>query len=381
MGERSVISRIELNNFQSHADSALDLSPGVNVVVGTSNAGKTAIVRALEWVRRNRPAGTSIIKLGSVGGAAVAVALDTGIIVRRVRSKRQNKYEVLLEGKILELEAVGQAVPEEVSKALNIADINVQSQLEPHFMVLDSPGSIAERFSRILSLDKAEEVSSALSSRIRGANQDIVGTRGHLDRVRATLADARWCKLERFESLLAEVKGGLERLVETKRMLELLRSIQGRYASLANKLAVVESVLAESVDRKESLARMMKAAEALEEMRAKHGRLLHIQSKLVEIQKALDVLWPADVVEKHRDDLVVIRQKDSQRKRSRLKQLLVDIGDVHFKLANNKKLGSELSAERQSVCEDLTICPVCEREFVNGDERAVAVSNLLGGEK
>ncbi|MFR9297315.1 MAG: AAA family ATPase, partial [Aedoeadaptatus pacaensis] len=43
------IEKIILVNFQSHVYSELSLSRGVNVIVGPSDSGKTAIMRALRW--------------------------------------------------------------------------------------------------------------------------------------------------------------------------------------------------------------------------------------------------------------------------------------------------------------------------------------------
>ena len=39
-----MIKSIQLKNFQSHRDTTLRLSPGVNVIVGDPQNGKTAIL-------------------------------------------------------------------------------------------------------------------------------------------------------------------------------------------------------------------------------------------------------------------------------------------------------------------------------------------------
>ena len=53
---------IKLKNYQGHKDSSLELHPGVNIITGTSDKGKSSIMRSIEWVRTNRPLGTEMIR-------------------------------------------------------------------------------------------------------------------------------------------------------------------------------------------------------------------------------------------------------------------------------------------------------------------------------
>ena len=60
-----MIQSIRLINFQSHKDSFIEFSPNDTVLIGTSNSGKTAVLRALDWILKNRPLGTSFIRHGA----------------------------------------------------------------------------------------------------------------------------------------------------------------------------------------------------------------------------------------------------------------------------------------------------------------------------
>ena len=44
------IKKIILQNFQSHKYSIVELDEQLNVIVGPSDSGKSAIIRALKWV-------------------------------------------------------------------------------------------------------------------------------------------------------------------------------------------------------------------------------------------------------------------------------------------------------------------------------------------
>ena len=56
-----MIKSVELKNFQSHNQSRLEFCDGVNIIVGASDSGKSAILRGLFWVLYNNPNGTGRI--------------------------------------------------------------------------------------------------------------------------------------------------------------------------------------------------------------------------------------------------------------------------------------------------------------------------------
>ncbi len=44
------LTEIKLENFQDHKDSTISLTNGINLIVGSSDAGKSAILRAVNFV-------------------------------------------------------------------------------------------------------------------------------------------------------------------------------------------------------------------------------------------------------------------------------------------------------------------------------------------
>ena len=47
------IKKIELHNFQSHEYTEMEFDRGLNVILGNSDVGKTAILRAIKWALYN----------------------------------------------------------------------------------------------------------------------------------------------------------------------------------------------------------------------------------------------------------------------------------------------------------------------------------------
>lgn len=46
----SYIKKLVVDNFQSHEHTEVEFGPGLNVIVGPSDHGKSALVRALRWL-------------------------------------------------------------------------------------------------------------------------------------------------------------------------------------------------------------------------------------------------------------------------------------------------------------------------------------------
>ena len=79
-----MLKSLKIRNFESHRNTQLNFHPGVNVIVGESDQGKTAILRALEWVLFNRPLGEDIKSnwLEDIN-TYVQVEFDDGILKRK----------------------------------------------------------------------------------------------------------------------------------------------------------------------------------------------------------------------------------------------------------------------------------------------------------
>jgi len=144
-----MIKQLDIINFQSHKDSSLQFAPGVNVIVGATDSGKTAILRALRWLIWNRPSGDSFRSTWG-GHTRATVELDDHHITRHKGDV--NSY--LLDDQTFK--AFGNDVPEPIKDLLNIDDINLQMQLDAPFLISASAGETASYFNRIAHLDQID---------------------------------------------------------------------------------------------------------------------------------------------------------------------------------------------------------------------------------
>ncbi|KKL65606.1 hypothetical protein LCGC14_2153280, partial [marine sediment metagenome] len=161
------LTSIHLENFQSHEETFLELSPGVNVIIGPSDSGKTSIVRALRWLTWNRPGGEAF-RSSWGGDTSVTVCLDK-TMVRRERKKNHNMYYI--DDHVYE--AFGSEVPSDVVKLLNLDSVNLQQQLDRPFLLDTPPGQVAHYLNEVAHLDVIDRALQRLAKWIRGIESDI----------------------------------------------------------------------------------------------------------------------------------------------------------------------------------------------------------------
>lgn len=149
------ITRLILTDFMAHARTVFDLAPGLNVLTGPNNTGKSAVVEALRCLAEN-PAPRHVIRHGATE-ARVSAELDDGTTVTWVRRPKYALYELTRPG-MAEPEIFakfGRTPPEEITKVLGLSpvaieggdavDVHIGNQREPVFL-LDKPGSVLSGF-------------------------------------------------------------------------------------------------------------------------------------------------------------------------------------------------------------------------------------------
>jgi len=143
-----MLKSVSISNFQSHKHTVLEFIPGTNVIIGGTDTGKSALFRAINWVCSNRPLGDAY---RSEWGGDTRVILHTseGHIIERFRSDTKNEY--IINGKVLA--AFGSEVPQEVEQILGMDFANIQTQMDPPFLLSATPGEAARMLNKAASID------------------------------------------------------------------------------------------------------------------------------------------------------------------------------------------------------------------------------------
>ena len=182
-----MIRSITLRNFQAHEARTIDLDR-VTCIVGPSDQGKTAVLRALRWLCLNEPRGDAFITHGK-DFARVKATLDTGDVITRQLGKKGNLYRVN-DGE--PYKAFGSSVPDEVAKILNVDGNNFQQQLDPPFWLMASPGEVSRSLNRIVDLERIDAVLSKCSGQIRSTKAAIGVCEKRLEQAEADCERLAW---------------------------------------------------------------------------------------------------------------------------------------------------------------------------------------------
>jgi len=307
-----MIKSVSIQNFQSHAKTELDFHEGVNVIVGTTDGGKTAIIRALRWLIWNRPSGDA---LRSRWGGATNVQLETeeGVITRS--KDKIDKYTLRLKGQEdIEFKAIGTSVPTEIQRVLNISEINLQNQHDSTFLLSDTPGAVATHFNKVARLDRIDSATSAINGWIRGLKSDV----SHLETDIAT----EKAKLPQFENL---EKFEIE--------IEALEQMEGKAVTMRSRYSTLEK----------DIVRITNLEEEIETLTPLLGLEKLVTSVLDDITKRDQLQTQVDELQTVIDDLEELNEKEEAAKELMpLEPLVLSLLDKYKQLRELKKTKSQL---------------------------------------
>ena len=355
-----MLKRLSIKNFQSHESTDLDFSTGVNVLVGSSDSGKSAALRALCWLATNRPRGTNFIRHGSNGECVVTLVTDTGT-VSRVRSKSANAY--MLDGS--PLEAMGAEVPKQIADLLNLAEINIAGQFDGHFLLADSPGAIAKAVNDAAHLEEAETCAANLASQHKATLADIKSLQAHQTAVNGDL--------RRFDNL-PEYRAALAAAIALDGNLERIRGILAGLSVLADSIRSSTSAITAlgtpgdwqgvCVEAENLVVKNETDYQRLDRLGAIVRRLAQTDEELLALPEIDGVLLESAAV------------LDGERRaiRARLDSLdilLNDIDDAGCRICLADRDGRAAEAAYNKGLAELTTCPTCGQDLDEKAKKAV----------
>jgi DNA repair exonuclease SbcCD ATPase subunit len=170
------IKSIFIQNFQSHQNTTLDLDKRINIIAGKTNSGKTAILRALNFVINNKSFNSCRSKWG--GDTSVSINVDNSLFTRS-KVKKDNIYKLNEQ----EFKAFGKNVPEEIEKHLNFNELNIQKQMDGPFLLSKSPGEIARYLNTIVNLDIIDSTLKNIEKDKRDTDKKVLFLREQLKNI------------------------------------------------------------------------------------------------------------------------------------------------------------------------------------------------------
>ena len=195
-----MIEKIRLKNFESHKDTELDLHPGINVIVGESDSGKSSILRSVNLVAENKPSGDNFINHFSEK-CEVELCVK-GKSIKRIKGKNKNLYKIDKD----KFEAFGQGVPDEVNDILNMDELNMQDQFDKHFLISKSSGEVARVLNKIINLEEIDGALSGIEKLKKGFKKKYEDSEASIQEYTNDISNLSWVKdaLKKIEILKAK---------------------------------------------------------------------------------------------------------------------------------------------------------------------------------
>ncbi len=352
-----MIKSLSIKNFQSHLESTLHFSEGINVITGPSNNGKTAIIRALNWVISNRPQGLSFKSSFSNKKESCKVILqinDKEII--REKSNSINQYQV---GSSLLFDTIGNDVPTEVSYTINLSEVNISNQFDKHFLLMDSAGEVGRTINKIVKLDDIDELLANITSKISSTNKELEIKKIDLDKLEKDLE--KFKDFESIEKLVNDVVNCSTLSQDLKQKTTFLKNSVQNIESLDK---IINSIESDYIGIEEKI-------KDLEQNWIKYHTNIEIAKKLKVVIDS--VLTEEKIILKLEE---IIKEEDFINNFQEKLVKLVSVKDVHFRLKRIinewedhtdkiKKLTNLISKDEEEFEKILKEfgCPLCLRKF------------------
>lgn len=201
-----MLKKLHICNFQSHKQTTIDFTQGLNVIIGQSDGGKSSIIRAISAVCYNTWDSDSM----RVGETCCKITLETdkGIVTLTKDTKNKiNSYSGIKfqNNEQFLFESVGVSVPQIVDEItgmapLKIADSavdipNIMYQLDKHYMLAEVSGKsctsnlIARIFDKVIGLGGMQELISQISSSMINDKKQITKKMSQSDQLKNQLID------------------------------------------------------------------------------------------------------------------------------------------------------------------------------------------------
>lgn len=393
-----MIHSLTIRNFQSHQESVLEFSPGINTLVGDSDCGKSATMRALLWCITNQPQGDAHIsdwcktpkgKMKAQEACSVMVKTNPGDGCRDVMRKRTadfNGYLVYSGGDSDEVyEALRTDVPVEVSSCFNIGPVNIQRQMDSPFLVSMSAGEAARYINSLVDLSDIDAAMSSVNSMSRETAQDIRAAAQEVESLEAEVDGLKW--VDRLKEL-ADRAGMLWNCIADAMMREKtlrdslaahrvaseatgrLSSAIGRVEEALGKASSISSRLDRAISRCNRLQASLRDYREASRKASRLGGLGKVQEALDRAQEAL-----SDMAEANR----AVRCGNLAQYREAVKAASIDLGALERILPRIRRMGDALYRQESRAKYLRNLCSTYRDEQEDIRQADVELQGILEG--
>lgn len=307
-----MIKSLKIQNIQSHKKTKLSFSPSVNMIIGKSDNGKSAILNSLFWCMYNRPLGDPHRNWDG-GVMEVKTVLDNGTVM--ITRDKQTEYLIRTPEKntVNVFKASGQSPPDEVTNLFNMdRKINVQRQLErdaPIFLISESPGEVAAFLNKVAGLYKIDETVSKGKSDLRETKQKLDNTNDQIKAKQKELSkyagiNELYAKVQACDQIIKKQAENKRILAEIEYTLTSIGEIASYLNDLTDKVQIKDYVNAAlqwigfkklSNERIQNIESVLKLIDFREHRQKKLQKKIKAKEKIKKVETKLDTLLEIEI--------------------------------------------------------------------------------------
>lgn len=347
------ISKLILNNFQQWKTGLIKFKPGLNILIGNTESGKSTLFRAIGSILTGKMPEDYIRK--GTKGCEVEIQFSDNTIFKRSRNKKDNIANV--NGTVFE--RVGKEIPFEYFNKLGKTSIEFgnkelslcsYSQFEPHFFITLSDYDKSKLIGTICGIDIVDKLVDSINKDIRSNNANIKflenKIKEQIEQKEIKEKEFKVIDFKHFKLLCC-----IESLKQNYKKLEELTKLQTNFNSLNS---LVEDVQ-KNINSLNKLNFDSDKSIKLQKLFSLQFNL-QIYNKLEkDIKKDLDKIKSLQQININKvhllDDLVFLKQKLTEYKNKTL-----DINENLMKIDNHIQY---LETEKRTLLADYDKCPLC----------------------
>jgi len=317
------LNRVTIEGFQSHKKTVLDFHAGVNAISGDTGHGKTAVVRAIKWCILNECDDSAFIRHGQ---SEVSVKLEfSDFTLERIRNTTGNIYKLTIGGKTETFKAFKQTIPSDIVDILNMNQINLQEQLDSHFLISKTPGERAKMLNNLVDLSIIHESISGIKKEALQNSRDIENVTEQIEENRKAFGAFKFLvqlekDVEAYEVLQEQFEKVTEAKDELSNMIERVEELKERaesYSDLISMSSKVDRVLKSVEEYKKQARQLITIAHLInsicdsKEEYQKFEALIELEPK---VKQAVDLVMSIDkiygLIEKQKDLMQEIERRE-----------------------------------------------------------------------
>jgi DNA repair protein SbcC/Rad50 len=340
-----MIEQLELTNFQSWKHGIFKFVPGVNVIIGLSDSGKSAIMNSLNLVMNNQPVGESYRSWWE-GDTIVTVDFNDGQI-SRIRKTGFNGYVLGMHDEFVALKG---DVPKEIADFVNMNEVNFQFQLDSHFLLSKSSGEVAKHYNKIAKLDKIDTANANINSWITKIKSDLSHKENDLETNIKKLSTYDY--LETFETEVVYLEKLSKKAIAKQNEVETIETTINKINEVIEEISTYKR-LAELKPLMEQLLHLKEEHVTKERMYVRLERLITtIEAKQEKVKKYTELLSSEELI----NDLLQLHseRKEKVKEVYSMGKLIerISVNDEELEYAKKQftKLHAELERNTPSKC-------------------------------